>query len=436
MNNNITVSMNRTILLLTFALISLVSSAETIKVEGVYYNVLDKRCVEVVNSPTKYVGDVTIPETIQFNGVTYKVVGIGEDAFYECPDMKSISLPNSITYVSKQAFRLCGGLNSISLPDNITTIGEAAFLDCDNIRSIKLPNKLKEIRNEAFGGCVKIESLTFPESLLEIGRGAFYGCESVKSLFIPKNVRNIGYRAFRGCNGLLEISIDSLNTKYDSRKDCNAIIESNTNILIAGCLNTIIPTDIVSIGESAFDGCSGLSSINIPNSVKFIEKGAFTWSGLKSINLPNSVERIGEYAFQSCKRMISVTIPESVIKIDEVAFSGCDSLKSVTIYGNEVYLDERAFASCSKLTDVYLHSFLPLSVGEDVFEECSDHAVLHVQPSLVESYKNDNKWKYTFKNIVAIGSDNKSNTNVVFVWVIVGVLLILFLLSIFLRKRK
>ncbi len=129
MNNYLPISMKRTILFFTFAIISLVSSAETIKVEGVYYKVLDKGSVEVVNSPTKYIGDVTIPETIQYNGITYKVVGIGDDAFYECPNMKSILLPNSITYVSKQAFRGCSGLNSISLPDNITIIGDAAFLD-------------------------------------------------------------------------------------------------------------------------------------------------------------------------------------------------------------------------------------------------------------------------------------------------------------------
>ncbi len=292
------------------------------------------------------------------------------------------------------------------------------------------------MRNEAFGGCAKIESLVFPESLLEIGRSAFYGCESIKSLFIPKNVRHVAYRAFRGCNGLLEISIDSLNTKYDSRNGCNAIIESNTNILVVGCLNSIIPTNIISIGESAFDGCSGLSSINIPNSVKFIEKGAFTWSGLKSIDLPNSIEQIGEFAFQSCNSMISVTIPESVIKIDEVAFSGCDSLKSVTIYGNEVYLDKWAFASCPQLTDVYFHSPYKLSIGEEVFEYCSHEIVLHVQPSLVDSYKNDNKWKYSFKDIVAIGSEDNSDTNGIIIWIVVGLLLILFLLGIFLRKRK
>ena len=435
MNNNLTIRMNVSILLFTFALISLVSSAETVKVEGVYYKIIDKRCVEVVSSPTKYVGDVTIPETIQLNGITYKVVGIGEDAFYECPNMKSISLPNSITYVSKQAFRLCEGLDSISLPDNIIAIGESAFLDCNNICDLKLPNKLNAIRREAFGGCEKIESLTLPESLSEIGIGAFYDCKTIKQLFIPKNIQHIGSCAFRGCSNLREIFVDSLNTRYDSRNGCNAIIESNTNTLIIGCLNTIIPTDIVSIGESAFDGCSGLMSINIPNSVKFIEKGAFTWSGLKSIDLPNSVEEIGEFAFQSCNSMISITIPESVIKIDEVAFSGCDSLLSVSVYGNDVYIAKWAFASCPELADVYIHSPFKVSIGEEVFDDCSRHAVLHVQPSLVESYRNDNKWKYTFEKIVAIGSDDKSNIKIVFLWTVIGLLLLSFLFII-LKKKK
>ena len=424
--DKITNNMNRTIVLFILALISLLMKAETIEVGGVYYKVSDKRCVEVVSSSHKYMGDITIPETIRHNGITYKVVGIGEDAFYECYDLKSISLPNSITYVSKQAFRLCKGLNSISLPDNITEIGERAFLDCDNICFLKLPNKLKIIRDGAFGGCKKIESITLPESLFEICRGAFYHCENVKSLFVPKNVQYIGYRAFRGCCSLQKISVDSLNTQYDSRNDCNAIIESNTNILVTGCMNTIIPTDIVSIGESAFDGCSGLSSIDIPKSVKFIDKGAFTWSGLKSIEIPNGVEEIGEFAFQSCNSMTSVIIPESVIKIDEVAFSGCDSLKAVTILGKDTYIDDEAFASCPQLADVYFHSPSILSVGKDVFEYCSRQAVLHVQPSMLDYYKNSNMWKYTFDDIVAIGSEKGGISTILILSLLVLLLLMLF----------
>ena len=428
--------MNRTFLLFILSLISIFLKAETIEVDGIYYKVYDKQCVEVVNSPTKYIGEVTIPETIRHNGISYKVVGIGENAFYNCPDLKSISLPNNITFISKQAFRLCKGLSSISLPDNITVIGERAFLDCANIRFLKLPNKLKIIRDEAFGGCKKIESITLPESLLEIWNGAFYDCEDVKTLLVPKNVQYIGFRAFRDCCSLQKISVDSLNTRYDSRNDCNAIIESTTNTLVTGCLNTIIPSNIVSIGESAFDGCSGLSSIDIPISVKFIDKGAFTWSGLKSIEIPNGVEEIGEYAFQSCNNMTSVIISESVNKIDKEAFYGCDSLKTVTILGKNTYIDDEAFALCPQLADVYFHSVFMLNVGKDVFKNCSRQAVLHVQPSMLDYYKNNSIWNYTFDNIVDIGSEKGGISTIFILSILVPLLLILFVFHKIRRKNR
>ena len=133
--------------------------------------------------------------------------------------------------------------------------------------------------------------------------------------------------AFTGCSSLISIKVDSDNPKYDSREDCNAIIESETNILVAGCQNTLIPDSVTTIGDSAFEGCSGLKSIVIPNNVTSIGNSAF-WkcSGLKSVTIPDSVTVIEDFVFRDCTNLTSIIIPDSVTSIEHNAFWDCNSL--------------------------------------------------------------------------------------------------------------
>ena len=150
-------------------------------------------------------------------------------------------------------------------------------------------------------------------SVTSIGNKAFYGCSSLTNIEIPNHVTFIGDRAFSGCPSLISIIVESGNTIYDSRNDCNAIIETATNTLIAACQNTVIPNSLTTIGGSAFAGCSSLTSIEIPNSVTSIEAyydedvdvcdyyGAFEkCSSLTTIEIPNSVISIGNKAFYDC----------------------------------------------------------------------------------------------------------------------------------------
>ena len=158
--------------------------------------------------------------------------------------------------------------------------------------------------NSYSGDIVIPKTVTYKEttySVTSIGGSAFYGCSGLTSVTIPNSVTSIGDFAFYGCSGIESIIVENGNTVYDSRNNCNAIIETGSNTLITGCKNTIIPNNVSAIGDSAFDGCSGLTSVTIPESVTSIGRGAFEdCTGLTSVTIPNSVTSIGDYAFYGC----------------------------------------------------------------------------------------------------------------------------------------
>jgi len=154
---------------------------------------------------------------------------------------------------------------------------------------------------------------------------------------------------------LTSVTVEAGNTVYDSRNNCNAVIETSTNTLIFGCQNTTIPNSVTSIGEGAFVGCSSLTSVTIPNSVTSIGYAAFYGcSSLTSVTIPSSVTSIGDFAFYRCSSLTSVTIPNNVTSIGEEAFSWCSSLTSVTIGNSVTSIGDNAFYNCSSLTSIYV----------------------------------------------------------------------------------
>jgi len=215
---------------------------------------------------------------------------------------------------------------------NTESIFGANMISCtytNNKGIIKFDGPVTKIGVEAFWNYEDLlTSINIPNSIATIGEGAFYNC-GLTSIVIPNSVTSIVDNPFEGCNYLSSIVVLSDNSKYDSRNNCNAIIETETNKLIVGCKNTVIPNSITSIGPGAFGEVRELTQITIPNTVTSIGEGAFYSCGLTSVTLPN-IPSIEAWAFYGCP-LTSVTIPNSVTSIGESAFQDCYSLVSVTV---------------------------------------------------------------------------------------------------------
>ena len=201
--------------------------------------------------------------------------------------------------ICDNAFNYCLSLASIIFPNSVTSIGYHAFYECKSLTSVTIPGSVEAI-TEAFVGCTGLTSISIQNGVRSIGYEAFSGCTGVTSLIIPKSVTHIESYSFIGFSGVVSIIVDSENTVYDSRNNCNAIIEKSSNTLVLGCKYTVIPNSVTSIGQGAFYKCTNLTSITIPNSVTSIGASAF-WGceSLRSVTIPRSVTSIGNSAFYS-----------------------------------------------------------------------------------------------------------------------------------------
>ena len=262
------------------------------------------------------------------------------------------------------------------------------YVGCSGLTSITIPNGVTSIGWQTFYGCSSLTSVIIPNSVTSIGDRAFYCCRELESLFIPKNVASIGDNAFQACLNLTSIQVENGNAYYDSRENCNALIETQSNTLIKGCNSTIIiPASVTSIGSNAFGGCSGLTSLTIPNSVTSIGDYAFDGcSGLTSLTIPNSIASIGDGAFWQCKGLLSVTIPNSVTKISPRTFEDCVSMSSVIIPNSVTSIGEYGFNGCSSLSSVISEIKEPFAFDRDAFRYISSTCTLTVPYGTRDAY--------------------------------------------------
>jgi hypothetical protein len=284
-------------------------------------------------------------------------------------------------------------LTSIEIPNSVTAIYDYAFRDCTGLTSVEIPNSVTNIYIGAFCGCTSLISIEIPDSVIAIQHGAFAGCTSLTSIEIPGSVTLIYRRAFIGCSGLEQIIVDSENTVFDSRENCNAIINSTTYDLVIGCKNTVIPSSVTTIGNYAFDYCTGLTSIEIPNSVTSIGNYAFSGcSGLSSIEIPNSVISIGVFAFSGCSSLTSIEIPNSVTSLDYSVFSYCTGLTSVEIPNSVTSIGNYAFSGCSGLTSMTVLTQMPPTIQARTFDNCPKSIPVYVPCGSVEAYQSAAYW--------------------------------------------
>jgi len=374
-------------------------------VDGVLFN---NSKTTLIQYPGGIAGSYTIPNS---------VTSIGDGAFKSCTGLTSVTIPNYVTNIGDSAFKGCSSLTSVTIPTSITSIGNCAFYDCANLTAIMvgsgnsvyssadgvLFDKSKTTLIQCPGGIAG--SYTIPSSVTSIGDAAFWGCNGLTSIAIPNSVTSIGNCAFYNCASLTAITVGSINSVYGS---ADGVLFNNSKTTLIQCPegkagSYTIPNSVTSIGNAAFWGCAGLTSIIIPNYVTSIGDAAFascasltaiTVGSANSIygsvdgvlfnkskttliqcpggqagsyTIPNNVTSIEDGTFKDCTGLTSITIPYSVTSIEDEVFPDCTGLTSVTIPGSVTNIGNSGFYDCAGLKGVYFKGNAPV-IGSSVFE--------------------------------------------------------------------
>ncbi len=406
-------TMKRLIIHLFFAVVMLpfTASAYDFMVDGIAYNInADNISVTVTSEnpqPSENVfvkaysgekGELTIPETVTYGGTTYAVTAIGRAAFVNCVGFTgTLTIANSVKEIGAYAFWYCTGFEALNLGNSVTTIDSYAFFECGGFKG----------------------SLVLPNSLTTIGESAFRDCRGFTgTVTIPSSVTSINGAVFNNCTGLDRLTVASDNPTYDSRDNCNAVIETATNTLVCGIKTFSIPNSVTAIGAKAFDSCSEfpIGALTIPSSVTSIGFCAFyNCRGITgSLIIPEGVNRIEDHAFYNCVGLTGVfAIPNTLTHIGEKVFTSCrfktlaltgegdfnlttgdlPGAYSVFVQSGVTSLNGLKIKPSSK---VYSYA-ATAPACEDAFSQYS--ATLHVPQNSLASYFNAPSWS-KFSNIV------------------------------------
>ena len=349
-------------------------------------------------------------------------IGIADGAFENQYGLTDVVLLGSIETIGSKAFYNCTKLSNITIFSGTKDIGDSAFYSCTSLNSIIIPEGVERIGSQAFYGCTLLGEVRIVGGLKSIEDQAFYNCSELKNITIPDSIRNISSNAFSGCKNLLFNEYENvyylgnsenlytvLIRPIDQKLETYTINETTKLILgyafnsCSNLKNIVIPDSIAHIGSGAFgfcseltditlpsglttissqlfSQCSNLTQIEIPASVESIEDAAFSYSGLESIEIPKNVTKIGA-AFSSCSNLTTVTILNDMATIDNYAFQYCDNLKSVVLPKNLKVIGEYMFDGCGSLTNIIISTSVT-SIGNHAFANCSSLTSITIPNSI------------------------------------------------------
>lgn len=250
------------------------------------------------------------------------ITRIEDKMFEDCYSLKNIVIPDGVTSIGVSAFNSCRSLKEIIIPDKVTVIEAKAFSECDGLESITIPSGVTTIESGTFYGCTNLAQIEIPQTVTTIGNYAFYGCTGLVNIYIPAHVTSVGSNAFSHCSNIASITVAPNHSVYHASGNC--LIHTSNRVLVLGCKNSVIPSDnsVVTIGNTAFEGCTGLTGIAIPDNITKISDSAFReCTNLGFAVIGDGVASIEDNAFRRCISLEYIVLPETVQMIAHDAFA-------------------------------------------------------------------------------------------------------------------
>ena len=316
---------------------------------------------------TEYNGNarsLSVPQTID----GYTVVGIGSSAFKGNTNLRFLHFPDTLTSIGEYAFGDCINLGTIDFPESLIEINEYAFYGCNSLTSIKLPSNLQTLKYYAFGNCANLQSVWIPKTITNETywassygyHGPFNNCGKLKSITFAEGITNIPSGLFAGCTGIESIEIPDTVTRIFSKAFADSSIQS-----------VKIGSGLTGINGHAFYGCDNLTEINLPESLTSIGEYAFgDCINLGTIDFPESLIEINEYAFYGCSSLTGIKLPSKITRIENNTFYGCSSMTTAELPEALKSIGEYAFYGCEALEGIVIPDKTYL-IENDAFENCS-----------------------------------------------------------------